>query len=63
MIQFHQTGIPARYCLLLFAALGLAMHTGTLPAVGTSSALGLELAGAKGLVIFRSEIYRVQYYF
>jgi hypothetical protein len=28
MIQFHQTGIPARYCLLLFAALGLAMHTG-----------------------------------
>jgi hypothetical protein len=32
MIQFHQTGISARYCLLLFAALGFAMHTGIIRA-------------------------------
>ncbi len=35
------------------------VDTGTLPSVGTSSAIGLELAGAKGPVTFRSEIYRV----
>jgi len=37
------------------------VDTGVFPDVGTGSALGLELAGAKGPVTFRSEFYRADW--
>ena len=37
------------------------VDTGTWTAVDTSSALGLELAGSRGPVTFRSEFYRTQW--
>ena len=37
------------------------VDTGIWPSVDTSSALGLELAGAKGSVTFKSEFYRTEW--